>query len=357
MLTFYEQQRAPVQFFSGFFTTRPENFHTAEEVEIDIERSEEDISVAVHDISTGHRMNSTDIYTNKGFKPPVHKEAFPINSHDLLKRVAGENPFEDMGFRVRLTRKFLSGMRKVEAMIRRAMEYQASQVLQTGVVTLTDENGAQVYQIDYKPKATHFPTAGTAWGQAGADPIGDIDALANVIRGDGLVDPGLLIMGDDAFNAFILDDGVKAYLDNRRIDLGQIGRTEVRGNGGTYKGSIDIGNYKYEIWTYAGRYKDPQTGVSTKYMDPSKVIVMDAGARLDATFGGIPNIGKLLGANPSPVVLPVLPGRLSSTDSQMDLNTNVWLTPDGAQLFGGVGARPLMIPTAIDTFGCLETNA
>ncbi|MCP4209827.1 MAG: hypothetical protein GY767_22690 [Shimia sp.] len=357
MLEAYQQRATHIPFFSGFFKTTQDSFHNAEEVEIDIERSGEDISIAVHDISTGHRMNSANLYTSKGFKPPVHKEAFPVSSFELIKRTAGENPFEDIGFRVRLARKFISGMLKIEAKIRRAMEFQAAQALQVGVVTLTDESGAEVFKVDYHPKATHFPTAGTAWGADGADPIGDLSALAEVIRADGLTDATTIIMGIDAFNAFIADAGVQAYFDNRRIDHGSLGRS-VKRNGGTYQGAVDIGNYKFEVWTVPGRYKHPQTGVSTPYMDPSKVIMLDENARLDATFGGIPNIGQLLGASSSlSGKLPMLPSRFRAVDNQMDLNTNLWLSNDGEQLFGGVGSRPLMIPTAIDTFGCLETSA
>jgi hypothetical protein len=30
--------------------------------------------------------------------------------------------------------------------------------------------------------------------------------------------------------------------------------------------------------------------------------------------------------------------------------------PDGEQFFAGFGSRPLLIPTAIDTYGCLDTD-
>lgn len=355
MLRAYISMSSPLLFLSGLFQSPLQNFHNSEEVEIDIVRSDEDISIVIQDLSTGYRMNSEDLYTNKGFKPPVHKEAIPINSHDLIKRMPGEDPFQDPDFRGNVILRMFKGMVKVERKIRRSIELQASQVLQTGIVTLTDSAGLPLYTLDFKPKATHFPTTGTAWNLAGADIAGDIGALAEVIRNDGLEDPDQLIMGVDAFEAAITNDDFKARFDNRRIDMGRVVPMEMRGNGGTFRGVVEIGNYKYDIWTYGGRYKDPQTGVKIQFVSPEKVIVRSSTGRLDATFGAIPNIGKLMGAQ-NTQLLPEMPGRVSNGEGGMDLFTNAWLSNDGEQLFGGVGARPLMIPTAIDTYGCLDTG-
>jgi hypothetical protein len=356
MIRAYNQVAAPVMFLAGFFQSPPENFHNSEEVEIDITRSGEDVAIVIQDISAGYRMNSADIFTNKSFKPPIFKEALPINSFDLIKRNAGENPFQDPNFRANLITRTYSSLQKVEAKIRRAIELQASQVLQTGIVTLANESGTTLYTLDYKPKATHFPTSGTTWGQAGDDKLGDIESLAAVIRADGLTDCNTLIFGSDALKAFLADTTVQAQLDNRRMNIGDIGRPVMSGAGGTYHGSISIGAYSYNIWTYTGRYKHPQTGTSTAYVDPGKVILLSStSTRLDATFGNIPNIGKELGLTGASI-LPELPGRISNGMGGMDLHTNAWITPEGEQLFAGVGSRPLMIPTAIDTYGCLDTG-
>jgi hypothetical protein len=355
LIRVYNQMAQPLMFLSGFFLSPPENFHTTEEVEIDIVRSDEDISIVVQDLSTGYRMNAEDLYTNKGFKPPIHKEALPLNSHDLIKRMPGETPFDSPDFRANVITRMFNGMTKLERKIRRSIELQASQVLQTGIVTLTDINGVALFTLDYKPKSTHFPTAGVSWATAtGAQKIADLTALGETIRNDGLGDPDQLIFGIDAFENFISDSAIQDRLDTRRIELGGIA-PEVRGNGATFQGWIRLGNYRYEMWTYGGRHKDPQTGNKIQFVDPGKVIMRDSSGRMDATFGAIPNIGALLG-NQATTLLPELPGRVSNTADSMDLFTNVWLTPDGEQLIGGIGARPLMIPTAIDTYGCLDTQ-
>lgn len=352
----YNVMSAPRQmFFSGMFQTPPNNFHTSEKVRIDITRNGQDVAIVVQDLSTDYRYNAVDGYTAKEFTPPVFKEAFPVNSVDLMKSHAGQNPFESPDFRANLIMEFFSGMKKVDGKIRRAMELQASQVLQTGKVTLRDEAGNELYELDYQAGADHFPTAGTAWDAVGADPLGDLESLAEVIRDSGLADPDDIYFGSKAWSAFVGNESIQKLLDIRNMNVGTIERSQNRGNGATFRGTIDIGAYTFNLWTYNAKYIDPQTKALTPYLDPSNVIMRVSDGRLDGTFGAIPNIGKLLGAQPTQI-LTELPGRVSDFDTGIDLFTNTWLTPNGEQMFGGVGARPLMIPTAIDTFGCLDTG-
>lgn len=356
MISAYYQEPEPSAFFSGMFQSRPENIHSSESIEIDIIRSEEDVAIAVQDLSVGYRHNSTDLYTNKEFTPPIFKESVALNAFDLIKRMPGQDPFKSPDFRANVIARMFNGMSKVQRKIERSIELQASQVMQTGQVTLGDETGSALYALDYKPKASHFPNSGTAWGSATlAQKIADLTSLCDQIREDGLDDPDEIDMGIDAWENLIQTDGfVDKYFDAERANFGQITRMEKRGGGGIYRGVIELGNYKLDIFTYNGRYKDPQTGVSTKFLDAAKVIVRCSNARLDKSFGAIPNIGAVLGG--SSRVIPELPSRMSSTANGMDLHTNIWMSANGEQLFGGVGSRPLMIPVAIDKYGCLDTG-
>jgi len=355
MITAYLQQRAPTMFFAGFFQSPPENFHTSETVEIDIERGQEDVAIVIQDLSAGTRRNATDIFTNKEFTPPIYDEEVAINSFDLLKRNAGDNPFENVDFRGALTTRVLRGVRQIENKINRSKELQASQVMQTGKLVLTDKDGVPLYSLDYKPKATHFPTSAIAWNAGGATIAEDINALAEVIRTDGLADPDQVIMGVNAFEAFIADDEIQKRFDNRRMELGRIVPMEMRGQGGIFRGVVEVGNYSYDVWTYGGRFTDPQTGLAVQFMDPGKCVVRASAGRMDATFGAVPNIGTMLGQMGNNI-LPELPGRISGSAGGVDLFTNAYLSENGKQLFAGVASRPLYIPTAIDTYGCIDTG-
>ena len=349
MLDAYIQNAPPTRFLSGKFLSPPQNFHDTESVEIDIVRSEEDVSVVVTDLSTGYRNNSADLYTNKEFVPPIHKEAITINANTLLQRVAGDDPFADVSVQARLTTRILQMVPKPERKIRRAIELQASQVLQTGQVDLKDSDGVSLYTVDYKPKATHFPTVGTLWSAAGADPIADLQSLCALIRADGLAKADEAIFGETAWAEFIRNSTVQALLDNRRMTIGGIA-PDSRGEGATFMGFVEVGDCRLQMWTYDGRYKDPQSGASTTFMTANKVIVRASGGRMDATFGAVPRIVSV-----DQRVVPFLPPRISNVNGGVDMFINGWVDPQGENLFVGVAARPLMIPTAIDTFGCLST--
>ena len=351
MLAAYEQDAEPTMFLSGQFQSPRRNFHNAEEIEIDIVRSEEDIAIAIQDLSAGARLNSEDIYTNKGFKPPIFKEAGPINAHTLIKRMPGQDPFQAVDFQANAIARGVKLGRKVQRKILRAIEQQASQVLTTGTVTLIDSNGNAIYTIDYKPKVTHFPNAAIAWDTANNTKLADIESLADVIRADGLHNPDMLEMGESSYELFIRDTDVLARMDNRRMVGNGIVALERLGNGGIFRGVIEIGNYKYDIWTYGGRYKHPQTGVSTKFIPDDKVIIRSSMGRMDATFGGIPRIGS-----PDPRIPAALTSRVSVPDQMFDMQMNSWITADGETMMVQAGTRPLLIPTALDTFGCLDTG-
>ncbi len=347
MLEAYIEKAPASSFFTRMFTPK---FYTSKTVEVDISRSNEDVAIVIDNIATGPRMNSADLYTNKEFEAPIYIEAVPLNVFDLLNRQAGENPFADVNFQASATARMLDGMTKVEAKIRRAVELQASQVMQTATVDLIDSNGVSRYTIDYSPKATHFPNAAIAWGTGTEDKMQDILDVADVIRADGKVKADMLVFGSEAFQSFIKDEDVRALLDNRRIAIGGIAPVS-RGDEATFQGTITIGDYFFEMWTLPSRYTDPQTGVSTPFMDPAKVVVKASQSRMDGTFGAIPLV-----VPPDQRLLPFLPGRISNQAGGVDLFPNAWVSNDGTNIFASLASRPLMIPVAIDTFGCLDTG-
>ena len=183
----------------------------------------------------------------------------------------------------------------------------------------------------------------------------DLETLLDLIRDNGKVQPDILIFGKTAFQNLLRTTEFQALLDNRRIDQGMISLLEERGNGGQYRGLLEIGNYQVRVWTYNDTYDDPQTGNPTEYMDAGKIIAMSSQAHLDATFGMIPHLGQALGAS-NGFNLPGLTGRVSMSDKDFDMFSHVWLDPAGFNAFVGLGSRPLMVPTAIDTFACLDTQ-
>lgn len=349
MLDLYMDEAEAPMFLSSFFKSPPRNFHNTEQVEFDIVRDDEDIAVVIPDITADGRYNESSTYTNKAFTPPVFSEIGTLSSFELIKRQPGANPFENPDFAANAVEESFMIARKLERKIRRSIELMASQVFQnSGTIALVDSSGTTLYSLDFQPKTTHFVTTSNTWATtATATPLADIESLANVIRRDGRKNPNKLIFGKTAWSYFKVHSSVTSAMDVRRIEFGAI-QPQNKGLGAVLQGKIWIGQYEYEMWTYDGFYKHPQTGVITNYVGDDKVIMLSEGARLDLTYGGIPR------AVPPDPRLSFLPQRMSSTALGLDLNMFPYATPDGKHIKLDVSSRPLTIPTAIDSFGCLD---
>lgn len=350
MVAVYRERRSPTRFLSGFFLVRPGNIFDGEKVVIDIVREDEEIA-AVVEVCTGPNFAAIDTFTTKEFTPPAFNEGAPFNCYDLLKRMPGTNEYDatNVSWATQLIQRILQAARSAEDKIQRTIELQASQILTLGVLTLLNKAGDTKYIIDFKMKATHLPTAGTAWNAVGATPMADLEALADVIRDDGLADSTDLIFGSDAWAAFLGNADVQVALDSRRGVLAEL-KPEMRGKGGKFQGTIDIGNYKFNMWTYGGRYNALVTGTKTLYVPKDKVIMLSGDSRLDQLFGGVPRAVPV-----DPRFAGFLPDRISVPEA-VDFSLNIYTTPNGEQTILEVKSRPLLVPTAIDSFGCIATG-
>ncbi len=353
MMRLYSEERPVDSFFTSLYQTPTENYYNGESVEVDIERDGEDVAIPIID-GLGHQVITLEKYTNKSFVAPELGIMGPIRAKDLKSREPGQNPFSDPVYAAALSRRAMKLLRKEESMIRRNIELQCAQALQTGVVSLIDNAGNAKYSIDYGVKASHLITSGTAW-DAGGNPLADLKAACNAIRNDSGFQPDMAIMGDGAFEALINNQSVKDRLD-LEINIMNGGITGIASNGGTggaqLRGMLNVDNFKVEIWTYSGRYKHQSTGDMTNYLDPAKVIVRASQGRLDLTFGGIPNLGS-----PNRVNIG-LPTRLSGQmgGGNFDLHTVTYVDNSGETAYVKAGSRPLAIPTAIDTFATISTG-
>jgi hypothetical protein len=350
-------QRIPApKFLGGMFVAAPENFHNAEKVEWDINRDDEKVAVPVGaDVGNGYRRNESGSYTTKDAPPPVYKEMETIDAYSLLERSFGDTTYDDRAFQQRGTSKALLAAERLRKKIERAIELQASQILQTGKLSLTDSAGKVLYDLDFKPKTAHFPTAGAGgygptWATpAGSTPIADMILLANTIRDNSGEDPKRIVMGESAFENAMQNTAWKERFDLRRAELGQMNPMAVGGTrGGNFRGTVEVGNYKVDVWTYGARYDSiTSPGTKIQYIGADNVTML-TDAPLDKHFGGLPNFGT------DGRALRFLPRRIARNG--MDFNFVSWISPNGQELNIGVGSRPLLVPTAIDGFGTLDTT-
>lgn len=352
MIERYEERADAPLFLSGFFQTPTRNFHDSEKIEIDVIRDEEEVAIAIQDLSVGARSNEASLYTNKAFVPPIFNEKGAIKAYNQLRRRAGNTPFDDVNIAQQARDEAFDIVGRLERKLRRAIELECAQVLQSGVVTCIDQSGAAVYSIDFDPKSAHFPTVGTTWSTTGAAgaPLADLDALCTVIRRNGKKKPKHLVFGASAWSRFLVNPAVIERMKFTNPNNGLIKIVpEVRGEGASYMGTCMIGQYEMHLWLYDGFYKHQQTGTLTPYLHDEKVIVLSEGARLDLSFGRIPRLKK--------PVMDFLPERVASESLGLAIDVFSYMTENGQALVVEAGTRALAIPTAIDTFGCLDVTA
>jgi hypothetical protein len=352
LLNEFRDQAPASRFLASTFQSPPRNFHRTEKVEIDVRRSTNKIAIPVPDVTAGTRLHQSTLYVNKGYTPTVIDMETTISSYNKMKRQSGASPLENPDYmREALTEAFLN-MNEVVDMIRRTIELMASQVYQTGAISLVDATGTVIYDVDFEAKATHLEEVSTAWAADGTsgDPLADLEALAVVVRRDGNMQPNQLLFGASAMNKFLANPKVNNQLDSRRMLTATI-QPQKRMDGATFRGTIWIGHYEFEMWMYDGYYEDPVTSLLTPYINDEHVIMRSSGARMDLTFGEIPMF-----LPPDAVAEQFLPANMNIPEIGLGLTTNAWVTPDRKHLKLSVGTRPLTIPTAIDTFARLKVT-
>jgi hypothetical protein len=182
-----------------------------------------------------------------------------------------------------------------------------------------------------------------------------METLCDEVRKDSGFFPSIAIMGNTAWNNFSKATSVKEALDNRRMELGLIMPREINSAGAKYQGTVSVGSYTVEIWTYPASYNHVQTGTDTPYLTADSCIMLSPNAIMKLAYGGFPT--PLIAPDPRLAAYrAAVPARVPLSQGFVDLHPNVWATEDGSAIKGAVRCRPLPIPIDIDSFGCINTT-
>lgn len=336
-------------FFTTFFKTTPEDYTDGEYVEIDIERSGDYVAPTLKDARTGSVVIDEDVFTEKRFKPPYAALSTSVPLMDLLQRQPGESDTAEVRGQWfgRLVNKLTKSLSKFHRMFKENIELQCAQILQTGVVTLKDANGADVYTLNFNAKGTHIVTNTNSWDGNSADPIGDLQGLCDVINDDGKATPQIAIFGATAWQHFISNAAVKDMVKRDGMNLGAL-NPGLLNKGGRYMGYIDVSSYRLECWVYNDSYKRVDGSTVYKFLDTNKVVITTAIEDLDfrIVFAGVPTLGM---KEPFASVIPsevTYDGFIRCHNRVFEDATQDTYTAESKM-------RALAIPVSIDRFGCL----
>lgn len=279
----YRERISPTSFLRSFFPVVEKG---TKEISIEVERGFEKIAVDVVRGTEGNR-NEFGKSTEKIFVPPYFREYFDMTSLDGYDKMFGDgeislNTFDN----------FLSDvsdkMSMVQSKIERSYEYQCSQVLETGIVTLT--NGTN---IDFKRKAlSKVNVSGSnPWTTGSNSPYDDLNTGAQWLRSNGKSQGGTfnVIMGNEAYAAFEANATVQARSDIRNFMLDAIREPQRNSVGANYHGTTSAGAYRFNIWTYVEEYTN-SSGVQTKYMNAKNIVILPESPRFNLVFAAVPQL-------------------------------------------------------------------
>jgi hypothetical protein len=349
---------------SRLFKVPVNGIHNKAKVKVDIRRSTNDIAFPMKDEGGGWYMNKRKDFVSNEVAPAVYKEGFAISADELMAgRSFGQNPYENTELMARAQEEIGAATARLREKIKKGLELQASQILTTGALTLVDDTNATVFSETFGARTAHFPNASVSWATTGsAVPLTDLGTVANLVFTNGRKMPRRVHMNSVTLAQMKATDSFKAAMSkDYRIYNGEIFRlrTDVQpaypissnmDGGGVFRGQLELGaSFLLDLYVYDGDYTHPYSGSATKYIPDYKVIV-EADGRLDATFGSISSFGTDGRAN------RLIQGRMTNRSQLSDISIVAWFSPDGTVFNCGVGTRALMLPTAIDTFGCLTTS-
>jgi len=300
-------------FFGGIQT------EASEEIHFDVENDVMGLAPFVSPVVAGQIMTNQG-YTTKTFKPAYVKPKNVWNPNQALKRSPGEQiggiltPEQRMQLLVATT---LQAHRK---MVARRLEWMAAAILATGKVTISGEQ-YQTVEVNFGRDAALTTAPSTAWGQAGANPLNDLQTWSDLClqkSGSAVRD---WVMEVDAWKLFRADADVKARLDLQRA-LSQtptMDQGAIRAIGGTFRGTID----GFNVWTYAGYYKAAADGAVTPMLASGTVLGV-------GDMGGVQAYGAIQDERAGLQALPYF--------------SKSWLEEDPARRLIMTQSAPLLVP-------------
>jgi len=273
-------------FFRSFFSTKT---YATKTIGIEVQRGTEKISVDILRGLDGKR-NTFSKSTEKEFVPPFHNENFDATSLDRYDVSFGANPTATpmtIGYLASdVAEKYMQLRNKIE----RAKELQCAQVLETGIVQLT--NGVN---IDYKRKATSLVDltgAGGYWTTTTTDIEAQLVAAGDFIRQTGKNATKILniAMSGASWISLKKSDYFKNTANFNQVSLFDINMPQADANGAVFNGQITAGSYIYNIWVNDEVYENA-SGTITRFMGASKAVVTPAnGTRFELAHAGVPAI-------------------------------------------------------------------
>jgi hypothetical protein len=208
----------------------------------------------------------------------------------ILKRRAGEIVYTAPGANTpeeRAAAQLGEDAAELQDLINRRIEWMCAQGLFTGKIPIVGDGVSD--EIDFLFSASHLVTLdGTAGNEKWTDSAANIwkmlRAWKRQIAKDSGTTANVCILGENAYESFMLNEKIVNLLDNRRVELGTI-VPEDMGEGVTFVG--DLKGVGLSVWTYDEWYYDEVAGEEKRMVPENMALIASTGARCKRHYGVI----------------------------------------------------------------------
>ncbi|MCK6376376.1 MAG: major capsid protein [Zoogloea sp.] len=319
-----EDLRTPANGLAGRYFTSVQTADT-EEIHFDVDSKPRRMSPFVSPLVGGKVVRSRG-FAAKTFKPAYIKDKRVFHPGRAIKRAMGErvgggqySPDE------RLQLLVAQDLQDQLDMLERRIEWMAAQAMHSGAVTITGEDYPTVV-VDFGRDAalTVVKTGANRWGQAGINPLDDLQDWSDTMVQKTGVAMTEVAMTVDVWKIFRADANVKARLDRWRGNSTMQTDAHQR-EGLVFQGMVD----QFAVYTYSGWVVDPVTDTEGAILPAGTVVGAAGPAYVEGTrhFGAILDVDSL---------------------QAVEYFTKSWIEQDPSLRYLLMQSAPLLVPERVN---------
>ena len=274
-------------FIKSTFFRNVETFDT-QKIDVDFKKGNRQLAPFVHKKIGGVTIDNEGYETNT-YEPPLVAPNKITTVDDILKRTPGESLYGGKSPNQRAVEKMQRDFTELDEMITRREEWMCCQALFTGKIPILDKDGKELQaEIDFNFTNKVTLKEAKKWNKTQGGKLKQLKAWRKQVQKTGFVNCNVCIMGDEALEAFIMDEEVQKLLDVERYDLAVIKPRELP-NGVTYIGTIQgegMDIYSYNEW-FLDNWTNKDKPENKPLVPTNAVALLSTEANYSMYYGGV----------------------------------------------------------------------
>lgn len=326
-------------FIRDTFFRNVETFDTAK-IDVDFKKGNRALAPFVHKKIGGVTIENEGYQTNT-YEPPLVAPNKITTVDDILKRTPGESLYGGKSPNQRAVEKMQRDFTELDEMITRREEWMCCQALFTGKIPVLDKDGKEVQaEIDFGFTNKTTLKSNESWKTTTGGKLKQLKAWRKKVQETGFVNCDICLMGDEALEAFLLDEEAQKLLDVRNYELAVIRPKELP-NGATYVGTIHGENL--DIYSYNGMYldnwTDPKKPTNKPLLPTNVVALLSSEATYSMYYGAVAIVDE------AGKTIAVVEGQRVPEQ---------WVERKPARRFLQLNSAPLCVPHEVDSWYIAE---